>query len=186
MELYKDRLRFHISKNNIDGDIERMPMFMRKKDTASIITVWISAIALTACVATGGKFVREAPANESEALVYIYRPAEFVGSAQRPNVKLDGVFLGSLVSGGYLAKRVPLGVHTLLLTGEVNPFIWNYSDRREEFTIERSGNYYFRYTPTSRSGQLSLSVTTISHSYKFQQVSEDVALNEIGELNRVE
>jgi hypothetical protein len=143
-------------------------------------------LTLAGCVATGNKFVREIPANEAEALIYVYRPAGFIGSAQRPDLKIDGVLVGSVASGGFLVKKIPLGRHELRLTGEGNPFKWNFPDRSVVVDIKNSGNYYFRYSPTSRSGMASVGITSIAHSYTFESVSETVALQALGGLNRAE
>lgn len=151
-----------------------------------LLLLCVLTLALAGCAATGNKFVREAPASEVEALIYVYRPAGFIGSAQRPDLKIDGVLVGSVASGGFLVKRVPLGRHELLLTGEGNPFKWNFPDRSVVVDIKNSGNYYFQYSPTSKSGMASVGLTTISHSYRFESVSETVALQALGELNRAD
>lgn len=155
------------------------------KITRNLLLTCILALILNGCVATGSKFVREIPASEAEALIYVYRPAGFIGSAQRPDLKIDGVLVGSVVSGGFLVKKVPLGRHELLLTGEGNPFKWNFSDRSSILDIKNSGNYYFRYSPTSRGGA-SGGLTTTVHSYTFESVSETVALEALGGLNRAD
>lgn len=154
------------------------------KITRRLLLTYVLTFGLTGCVATGSKFVREVPASDAEALIYVYRPAGFVGSAQRPDLKIDGVLVGSVVSGGFLVKKVSLGRHELLLTGEGNPFKWNFPDRRSILDIKNSGNYYFRYSPTSRGSASGL--TTIVHSYTFESVPETVALEALGDLNRAE
>lgn len=154
--------------------------------TRKPVFICVLTLALAGCVATGNKFVREVPASEAEALIYVYRPAGFIGSAQRPDLKIDGVLVGSVASGGFLVKKVSLGRHELLLTGEGNPFKWNFPDRSVFLDIRNSSNYYFRYSPKSRSGMASIGLTTIAHSYTFESVSESVALQALGELNYAE
>jgi len=137
---------------------------------------------LTGCVATGASFVKEAPAHEREALIYVFRPSGFIGSEQRPDLKIDGQLAGSVVSGGFLVKRVPLGRHELVLTGGGNPFTWNYSDRNVILDAATSGNYYYRYLPSSSMR----APNTMVHSYSFEQVSEAQALGEMASLSHAQ
>lgn len=141
-----------------------------------------TALLLSGCVATGEKFRREVPAHPQEALLYIYRPSGFIGSAQRPDIRIDGENLGSVVSGGYLVKKVTIGRHTLVLTGGGNPFTWNFPDRTEVANINASGNYYYRYAPSSSMN----GPNVIVHSYSFGQVAEAQALEELSSLNRAQ
>ncbi len=137
------------------------------------------ALLLVGCVATGERFRRETPANPNEAVLYIYRPSGFIGSAQRPDLRVDGELVGSVVSGGFLVKKVTIGRHALVLTGNGNAFTWNYPDRVQEVNINASGNYYYRYAPSSSMRGVNVMV----HSYSFQQVSERQALEELVDLS---
>lgn len=146
--------------------------------TKTLLALLLACV-LSGCIATGEKFRREIPAGPEEALLYIFRPSGFIGVAQRPDVKVDGQPLGSLVSGSFLVKKVGIGRHELLLTGEGNPFTWNYPDRLETFVIMTSGNYYFRYAPSSSMRTPNVMV----HSYSFYPVSESQAMEELINLN---
>lgn len=117
--------------------------------TTKSFLLFLVASAVSGCVASGAKFTRETPFEPGEALLYIFRPSGFTGIAQRPDVKVDGQNLGSLVSGSFFVKKLGIGRHEILLTGAGNPFTWNYPDHTEVVEIKTSGTYYYRYVSRS-------------------------------------
>jgi hypothetical protein len=153
---------------------------MRNLSTVLAIPCLITLF-LSGC-ATGEKFSKETPSAVSEALIYVYRPQGFIGIAQRPDLKIDGKFVGSVASGGFLVQRVPLGVHELVLTGEGNAFKWNYPTRVIAVATMASKNYYYRYKPRSATTYSN----TIVHFYAFELIPESDALKELADLKRAE
>ncbi|MDH5561296.1 MAG: DUF2846 domain-containing protein [Deltaproteobacteria bacterium] len=151
-------------------------------NTGLKVTLFIILFTVTGCVATGKKFTKSVPEHSNESFIYIYRPSKFVGIAQRPDVKINDTFLGTLESGGFLIKRVLSGSYLITLTGNNNPFKWNYSDRKTRITTNEGSIYYFRYLPSSYMQGASMML----HSYSFSQVSESEALKELENLNQIE
>ncbi|MBI5752531.1 MAG: DUF2846 domain-containing protein [Hydrogenophilales bacterium] len=140
----------------------------------------ILSLALLAGCATGAKFAKQSPPPH-ETLIYIYRPSQLLGSAQRPDVKINFERIGSLVSGGYLAKRIYPGHHFIVLTGNGNPFTWNYPDWSTTVEAAAGTVHYFRYKSSVKMGAFGT-----AHTYSFEAIPEETALLEIAELNQIE
>lgn len=159
---------------------------MRILQIASYFCVF-SPLLLAGCsVATGKQFTRHSTPAENEALIYIYRPRTLIGNANKPEIRINQNSVGTLYAGGFLSKMVPLGQHNLTLTRDGKGHQWGYPDRSVNLPITRSGGFYFRYTPTMRSGGYSGNQQIIIHSYKFEPVPEAAALEELSDLHQSE
>jgi len=67
---------------------------------------------LNACVATtGSQFSEPIYAHEDEAVVYFYRPKEWVAGGLSPTVLDNGLIVSKLSNGGYFRYNVNPGKH---------------------------------------------------------------------------
>jgi len=64
---------------------------------------------LSGCSASGPAFKPYGEFSSEKGLVYIYRQAQFQGSAIAYTVKANGVAIGTLKNGGYLTYLADLG-----------------------------------------------------------------------------
>jgi Protein of unknown function (DUF2846) len=133
------------------------------------------------CATSGDKFQKDSPAHTAEALLYIYRPPGFIGIGQSPDIKIDGQTVGSMVSGGFLVKKMTVGSHVLVLTGNASAHTWSFAERSGSVNFAASGNYYYRYAPA----HYYRGSNTIVHTYTFVQVAEVEALQELANLNKI-
>lgn len=145
------------------------------------------AILLTGCsIATGSKFTNQPTPKNNEATIYIYRPQTIIGSAQKPDIKINQTPIGTLYNGGFLVAKVPFGQHKITLSGNGNHHKWSYPDHSINLPISKSGNFYLRYTSSSRGGGYSGNQHIIIHSYKFDPAPEASALEELQDLHHSE
>lgn len=83
---------------------------------ARAATLAAIALLLTACAATGPKFIEvqaSLPAlRVGEGRVFFYRDASTMGAALRPDVRLDGQVVGAPQPGSFFFVDRPAGRHT--------------------------------------------------------------------------
>ncbi len=137
----------------------------------------VAAILLTACAATGKAFVPAESPGDKLARIYIYRPAYFLQSAIFPSISVDGKAVGDLKNGGFITFLIPPGAHTLSLSGSF--FQWGHPARQYQFSAESGRLQYFKLDPNIRGNGF---VTT--YGYRFGEVKEGTALEELSKLNQ--
>jgi Protein of unknown function (DUF2846) len=79
-----------------------------------ILIVMCLFVSLAGCAATGRAYEAAPAPAEDRALVYIYRPPTFVGSALNADFYIDGAKAARLNTNGYTWLHVPTGSHVLL------------------------------------------------------------------------
>ncbi len=83
--------------------------------------------------ATAQEVAQPAPANQSKALVYVYRYKQFVGSALAPSVYCDETQLARMENGRYFTVKVDPGKH-----------IFRSNDAQSGIALEvKAGQEYF-------------------------------------------
>ena len=85
--------------------------FPVKKLNNRIAIIFLSLL-IIGCSATGPEFQRVAKVVETDALVYLYRPARFKGAAIVPPVFIDGIELFDLPNDGYAVLNLGPGKHS--------------------------------------------------------------------------
>jgi hypothetical protein len=93
----------------------------------------------TACANLGPVFTEQPLSSKSKALVYIYRPSAFTGSARRPDIVINGVKTRAIASGSYFPVEVDPGTSKVLMSNfaneQTNPI---------DFTTKAGQTYYLR------------------------------------------
>jgi hypothetical protein len=64
---------------------------------------------LSACASLGPKFDKLQTASKNKALVYVYRPAAFTGSARSPDIFFNGKKVGTSSNGSYFFFEADVG-----------------------------------------------------------------------------
>lgn len=77
------------------------------------IAMFIGLLFLNACATTGSQFIKTTYANENEAVVYFYRPKEWVAGALSPTITDNGLIISKLSNGGYYRWQTTPGKHRL-------------------------------------------------------------------------
>ena len=101
---------------------------------------------LLGCAATGSKFSGETMIESSDdAVIYLYRTFNFIGSVAFPNVYVDGVKVGNLKTGGYLPLYVPVGEHEIVI-GRLNGDSPNWAPDNASYkvAVNPGEEYYLR------------------------------------------
>jgi hypothetical protein len=87
---------------------------MRRRN---LLLLSVLFVLFSACSATGPTFSGlNTPANDNEAIVYIYRPDRFQLGGATPNVDVNGEFIFPLKNNGFNLVRLSPGSHTFELT----------------------------------------------------------------------
>lgn len=87
-----NKIFLHIKKEGVMSKIKRRLL--------NIALLFVSALLLASC-ATGQAFRKVDNMPDGMGVVYIYRPASFVGAAVSPEVEANGVPIIKLINGGY-------------------------------------------------------------------------------------
>lgn len=72
-----------------------------------------AAILLTACGATGQQFTRAERPGNGEAVIYVYRPKQYMASARSIPISIDNVEVGELKNAGFVRIVAKPGHHTI-------------------------------------------------------------------------
>ena len=107
--------------------------------TLKKFALFSALVLLSACGATGPKYAdyeRNIPAiQQDHGRIYIYRNS-FLGAAVQPEVKLDGMVVGTAVPNGFFYVDRPAGNYEILTSTEV--------DRKLSLTLENGQTRYVR------------------------------------------
>src|SRR3990172_903452 len=111
--------------------------------TARLFVIGVFAL-LAGCAATGVKYTEmkaSVPAlKPGEGRIYFYRSASMVGAAIQPEIKLNGVTVGSSVPGGVFFVDRPAGNYEASAATEV--------ERKLTFTLATGETKYVRTYPS--------------------------------------
>ena len=139
---------------------------------------------IAGCSATGPAFIAVAP-NETEGVIYVYRPPRLANAGGAPKITLDGQERGRLSNGGYLALRVPVGEHVV----EQKYSIWDWDMRAPpvKLMVQPGKSYFARLLTDATAGNVTSSAATTSFTItrwiSFQAVDDATGLAEIRGLN---
>ena len=134
-------------------------------------------LSIAGCSASGEKFQELEMRNDS-ALVYIYRPWQFTNGGGWPHVYVDGEKIGPLKNGGYIAKDITPGNHSIELRGDV----FNFPNLVLELDAEDGQTYYARMLSSVTDAALIGSISYVSKGSSFHLVESSHAKTEIVEL----
>jgi len=136
---------------------------------------------LSGCAATGQQFsIMDLGVNNSDAVIYLYRPSRFANSAGYPKITLDGENKGGLKNGGYLVFRVSPGSHTI--TQEYS-WTWDFKANPVVVNAKKNSQYFVRLDTGVHIGDPSAVVNGVSRYISFEEVEESVGLVEIKDLH---
>jgi len=132
----------------------------------------VFAVALTVlmsgCATLGGNYETVSIIPEDKAVVYIYRPSRFVGSAIKPKVYAGDKLITQLVSGGYYPYFVSPGRVELWAKTEAKSSV--------EFLAEPGKTYFVKGT---------IGMGILVGRPKLEMMSADIAREEITDCKRV-
>jgi hypothetical protein len=125
--------------------------YWRKSQTNFLILKGMLALVaiqlITGC-ASGYPFRKEPVSNNSQSLLYIYRPAQFFAIGMAPDIYINDKKSLTIVNGGYSVIRIAPGHYRvevkklpalLALNGDIASFV--------EFGAESGRSYYVRWLP---------------------------------------
>lgn len=155
------------------------------------VVSFVLILLLTACGASGPQFKAAPPASKYDVLIYVYRPNTMIGiiNFDVPFIHLDGNLLTRIRIGGYLARRVAPGRHTLSTTESL--FGRDTGKVRGETIFEAGpgATVYLRYTehfktitPIILPNAVFISSTG---DFRFEMVDEPTALQELAETEQL-
>ncbi|MBD1390659.1 DUF2846 domain-containing protein [Neiella sp. HB171785] len=75
--------------------------------------IMVAVIFLSGC-ASGPQF-SEVPPSKDYAVLYVYRPYQFVGGGIQPVLRINGLKISKVLDGGYTAVKLEPGKHNLKL-----------------------------------------------------------------------
>ena len=121
---------------------------------------------------------------EGKAIIYVYRPSQFVNSAGYPYTHIDGDKKNPLYNGSYKAYTVNPGKHTVETIGDF--WIWGLPDNKVVISTENGKRYFVRLTSGSSGTTIIGSSVYMGKNQNFGGVPENIAISEISELNTPE
>ena len=155
------------------------------------IKLLIFVFLLAGCAASGPDFLRASQKiDKNNIVVYIYRPAPgaFRGGNAWPNTYVNGEYLGSLKSGGYIEVTLPRGENEIFVGAKEGKFA-NWSVPPVSMMLKESNQeeYFIKMDVVWTFGQSSIanvagSIVSLPNEEGYARltvVPEEVALNEI-------
>ena len=141
------------------------------------LLIFVASISTLGCAMAFGPKFQPLQVDGASSLVYVYREAQFAGSANMliPRVVVDGEKLGSMRMGGYYAVKLKPGSHTISIAALVG----GGSLGESKFDIKPGQILCFEYSETIV-GFKSYGTTTVAESQShFVAVPYDVALQNL-------
>ncbi|MBF0353044.1 MAG: DUF2846 domain-containing protein [SAR324 cluster bacterium] len=135
--------------------------------------VGICAI-LNSCSATGPTFI-DAKKSDSFALIYIYRPNVFCGSARKPDISINDNKILELQNNGYTQIYVKPGDIHIKASGIDNTPRLNTS---LNINVETYKSYFIRYNV-----ECEIFLFLVEPFAKFQLVEQSINLREISQTH---
>lgn len=77
------------------------------------LSVFLVALTLSACAATGTQFDSFKQPSEGQSMIYVYRPKAFIGGGVHFKVAANDTIIGRLRNGGYVEKELPPGEYDI-------------------------------------------------------------------------
>ncbi len=147
----------------------------------------VFAAFVAGCAATGPQFQPVQYVEPETALVYLYRPSQFVGGGITPPVFVDNVKQFELPNNGYAEMRLSPGKHVIETRKDSNIFI---SDAvgSVELEVEAGETYYIKWLPSMSNFGVVLLATPVAYgSFRggFRLVEETAALQNIAKCKKV-
>jgi hypothetical protein len=121
---------------------------------------------------------------EGKAVIYVYRPSQFVNSAGYPYTYIDGEKKNPLYNGSYKAYFVSPGAHKVETIGGF--WAWGLPDNKVDVTTEEGKRYYVRLTSGISDITIISSSVYMGKSLNFGSIPENIAVKEMSELNTPE
>lgn len=119
---------------------------------------------------------------QGKAIIYIYRPNEFVNGGAYPYAYINGIEKSPVYTGSYKPYIVKPGKHEITLKGSA--FTWgSIPDKTVNIETKEGNIYYYRLSSQATDVTIIGSFTYIGRNIYFIPVPESVALSQ---LNRLE
>ena len=138
------------------------------------LTITIIIVFLGGCSASGPIFDGRKPPNESNGLIYLYRPSSFAGRGDVPLVYVNGDKKFKLRNGGHQFYDVPPGTHEIALS-----YPLNFRKNKIQVRVEEGAVVYVRLsTHASITGMPGVPVVThpklmvVTKAFAEQEISE--------------
>lgn len=135
------------------------------------MVVALAVMLLSGCAHHGSTFSPAEVADETRALVYIYRPAQFSNAMLSPSVLVDGEAVFSTENGAYAYLYLAAGTHRFILESEQH-FTGN---DEVELQLENGQHAYLRVD----TGLKFETGKPYTRRFGIVHVDEHTALNEI-------
>jgi hypothetical protein len=133
----------------------------------------LATIVFAGCAATGPEFEDLRTPSSEEAIIYLYRPHNYLIRNSYPCAFIDGEKKDPLKDGGYLMYSVAPGITTVTLKSCDFGFIWTSQSLTLSSMTQASTRYYYR---------LSANVGGTSTTFLLDAVSKETAISELQEM----
>jgi len=129
------------------------------------------------CSATGTKFAEIDKSNDSDAIVYIYRPSSYINSGVVPYVYINDAKKQKLKNGSYQAFVLMPGFYTITLDGNI--FEWPRAKEEVYLDLEENDTKYLRFGSAIADIFIMGTMVSGSTSVDLLVVEDEFALDEI-------
>ena len=100
----------------------------------------VALFAAIGCASLGPQYSGETAALKGQALVTLYRPARFAGSAGSPYVSIDKNRVGEIPNNAYLPLNLDPGTHEIALSDMFGGVLTSF-----HFDVKAGQSYFIRY-----------------------------------------
>lgn len=138
---------------------------------------------LTSCSATGPKFSSLIAPADGNAVIYLYRPSQFVGSMIVPPIYLNNQHIFDLPNNGYARLEIEPGEYIIESRKKIS--IVSSAQGKVTINVKAGSTHYMTWQPTVSNSGVSGNISYASFSGGFMPVNSAIAIEEIKNCNRV-
>jgi len=137
----------------------------------------LSLILLSGCSASGPMYKPSEISSDKNAMIYVYRPSQFVNGGGYPEIKINNKSIGPLKNGGYLYKEVEAGKYTVLSEGNI--MNWNFPDINVPVILKQGETAYLRLLSSASTSAIVGSMVYMGRDSNLHLVKPEHAKQEI-------
>lgn len=133
---------------------------------------------LSGCSASGPRYQSTQLTSQSNGLIYIYRPAQFVNGGGYPEILINNESIGPLKNGGYLYAEVSPGRYHVRSKGNV--MHWLLPDQSTVIDVRSGETVYLRLlSSASAAAMIGIATFNMERQSNLHQVLAGHAQQEI-------